>query len=108
MTIVKWAAVVVTLLMGLANLGQTAQDVSVALKVLGVVLGLAALVAVVGVLARRRWGAAAIIAIGAGNLGAAIIGAVAGVDGWPIGLVLAALGIVFGGVYAPTGSAMAA
>lgn len=109
MTIVKWAAAGVTLLMGLANLGQIAQDVSLALKILGVALALAALVAVVAVLARRRWGAAAVITIGAANLGAAIIGAVAGVDGWPVGLVLAALGIVLGAVYAPTaGSAVTA
>ncbi len=109
MPIVKWAAIGVTLLMGLANLGQISQDLNVGWKVVGLVLALAAVVAVAGFVVRASWGTAAIIAIGAANLVAAIVAAVAGVDGWPLGLVLAALGIVFGAVYAPAArSAVAA
>lgn len=101
MTIIKWAAVGVTGLMGLANLGQIAQDVNAGWKILGLALAFAAIVAVVGIIARRSWGAAAVIATGAANLLAAILGAVTGLDGWPIGLVLSALGIVLG-VFYPT------
>ncbi len=109
MAIVKWAAIGVTLLMGLANFAQIAQDLNAGWKILGLVLAFAALVAVVGFVARKSWGIPAVIAIGAVNLVAAIIGAVAGVDGWPVGLVLAALGILLGAVYAPTArSAVAA
>jgi hypothetical protein len=109
MSIVKWAAIAVTLLMGLANLGQIAQDANVGWKILGLVLAAAALVAVVGVVARRSWGAPAVIAIGAVNLVGAIIAAVSGVEGWQIGVVLSALGIIFGAVYTPAShSAVAA
>lgn len=100
MAIIKWAAVGVTGLMGLANLGQIGQD-NVAWKILGLILALAAGVAVVGFISRRNWGTNAIIAIGAVNVVAALVGAVTGVDGWPVGLVLSALAILFGFVYAP-------
>ncbi len=102
MAIVKWAAVAVTLLMGLGNFGQIDQDTTTGWKIFGLVLAAAALVAVVGFIARKSWAATAVIAIGAVNLLAAIIGAVAGLDGWPIGIVLSALGIVLGAVYRPT------
>ena len=39
MSNVKWAVVAVTLLMGVANLGQVAQDSTAGWKVLGLVLG---------------------------------------------------------------------
>jgi hypothetical protein len=99
MAIVKWAAIGVTLLMGLANFGLIAQDLTIGLKILGVVLALAALVAIVGVIARKSWGVPAVIAVGAFNLVGAIIAAVASMDGWPIGAVLSALGIIFGVIY---------
>ncbi len=102
MTIIKWAAVGVTVLMGLANFGQITQDVNIGWKILGLVLALAALVAVIGILARKSWGGAAVIGIGATNLLAAVLGALTGLDGWPIGLVLSALGVVLGVVYTPT------
>jgi len=102
MAIVKWAVVGVTLLMGLANLGQVGQDIAAAWKVLGIVLATAAVVAVVGLVARKDWGTAAVITVCSVNLLAAIGGAIVGVDGWPVGLVLAALGIVLGAVYRPT------
>lgn len=99
MSVVKWAAAAVTLLMGLANIGQVAQATAVGWKVLGVVLAAAAVLAVVGFIAGTSWGATAVITIGAVNLTAAIIAAVAGLDGWPIALVLSTLGIVLGAVY---------
>lgn len=99
MVIVKWAAIGITVLMGLANLGQIAQETSVGWKVLGLVLAFAALVAVAGFAARKPWGATAVIAVAAVNLVGAVIGAITGQDGWPVGLVLSVLGIVLGAVY---------
>ena len=101
MGIVRWAAIAVTALMGLANFGLIGQDVAGAVKVLGVVLALAALAALVGLATRTSWGRSAAIAIGAINAVTALVGAFTGLDGWPIGLVLSALGVVLGAVYSP-------
>ena len=109
MAIVKWALIGVTLLMGLANFGQIAQDLNPAWKIVSLVLALAAIVAIVGLVARKSWGTPAIIAIAAVNLVGAIIGAVGSLEGWAVGLVLSALGIILGVVYSPTSrSAVAA
>jgi hypothetical protein len=102
MGIVKWAAVAVTLLMGLANLGQIAQQESnLGLKIYGSILFVAAVVAVVGLVTRRSWGTRAVLAVGVVNLAGAVVGAIAGLEGWPIGLVLSGLAIVLAAVSAP-------
>ena len=100
MALVKWAAVAVTLLMGLANLGQVLQTSGDVVKAVALVLSAGAVVAVVGIVVNASWGAVAIVAVGAVNLGAAVLAGAAGVDGWPIGLVLSAVGIVLGAAYA--------
>jgi hypothetical protein len=92
MGIAKWAAIAVTVLMGLANLGEIAQP-HPGLKILGSLLALAALGASLGLATRRSWGLRAVISVGAVNLVVAVVGAIAGVDGWPIGLVLSGLAI---------------
>jgi hypothetical protein len=93
MGIAKWAAIALTILMGLANLGQIAQN-NLGLKLLGAVLALAALGAATGLATQRRWGARAVIAVGAVNVAASVVGAIVGADGWPVGLVLSGLAIV--------------
>jgi hypothetical protein len=93
MRIAKWAAIAVTLLMGLANLGLIAQH-NLGLTILGPVLAAAALGAVIGLATQQPWGARGVIAVGAVNLIAAIVGAVGGLAGWPVGLVLSGLAIV--------------
>jgi hypothetical protein len=100
MGIAKWAAIAVTFLMGLANLGQIAQS-NLSLKVLGPVLGVAALAAIVGLATRRPWGARAVIAVGAANLVLGAVGAIVGLHGWPVGVVLAGLAIVLTAVADP-------
>lgn len=100
MGILKWAAVAVTLLMGLANLGQIGAT-NVGLKIVGPILFIAAVVAAVGLVTRKSWGTRAVIAVGVVNLVAAVIGAIAGVEGWPIGLVLSGLAVVLAAVAAP-------
>ncbi len=93
MAIAKWAAIAVTLLMGLANLAEVGQS-NLALKIIGPLLAVAALGAAVGLATQQPWGARAVIGVGAVNLVAAVVGAFTGVDGWPVGLVLAGLAIV--------------
>ncbi len=93
MVIAKWAAAAVTLLMGLANAGLVSQD-NRALQLLGPALAVAAVGAVLGLLTAKSWGATAVIAIGGLNLVGSLVGAVTGLDGWPVGLVLSVLAIV--------------
>ena len=100
MGIAKWAAIALTILMGLANLGQLAQN-SLGLKLLGVVLAAAAFGAAAGLATQRRWGARAVITVGAVNVAVAVIGAMVGADGWPVGLVLSGLAIVLVAVSGP-------
>lgn len=107
MGIVKWTAVAVTLLMGLANLGQVVQDLSVGWKLLGLVLAAAAVGACIGVIAKAPWGVTAIIVVGAANLCAALLGAAKSMEGWPVGVVLAALAILLGVVSLPRSRAEA-
>jgi len=106
MAIAKWAAVAVTFLMGLANAGLVLQE-NLGLRVLGSVLAVAAAASLVGLIAAKSWGAGAVIAVGAVNLVCALIGAFAGLEGWPLGLVLSALGIVLGTLSKPRNRAAA-
>jgi hypothetical protein len=98
--ITKWAAIAVTSLMGLANMGLLTSS-HLGLKILGPLLAVAALASVIGLVTRRPWGTRAVIAVGAANLIAATAGALAGVNGWPVGLVLAVLAIVLAAVSNP-------
>jgi hypothetical protein len=98
--ITKWAAIAVTSLMGLANIGLLASS-HLGLKILGPVLAVAAVISVIGLLTKRPWGTRSVIAVGVANLIAAVAGALAGVSGWPVGMVLAGLAIVLAAVSSP-------
>jgi hypothetical protein len=100
MGIAKWAAVAVTVLMGLANLGLLTQN-NLGLQILGPVLAAAAVVAVVGYAIQTSWGAAAVISVGAANLVGSLVGATTGLEGWPVALVLSVLAIVLVAVARP-------
>jgi hypothetical protein len=69
MRVAKWGAILLTLLMGLANLGELAQS-NETFKIVGPVLAVAAVIAVIGFASARPWGARAVIALGAINLSA--------------------------------------
>jgi hypothetical protein len=100
--ITKWAAIAVTSLMGLANIGLIASS-HLSLKILGPVLAVAAVISVIGLLTKRPWGTRSVIAVGVANLIAAVAGALAGVSGWPVGMVLSGLAIVLAAVSSPGG-----
>jgi hypothetical protein len=98
--ITKWAAIAVTSLMGLANIGLIASS-HLSLRILGPVLAVAAVISVIGLLTKRPWGTRSVIAVGVANLIAAIADALAGVSGWPVGMVLSGLAIVLAAVSSP-------
>jgi hypothetical protein len=93
MSFIKWAAVLVTALMGLMNAGL-AFDSShgIDLRLAGATLAALAVAAIVGLVAQRSWGTPAAIAVGLLNALIAVVGAFAGVQGWPIGLIVGGLG----------------
>jgi len=97
MRIVKWAAVAVTVLFVLMNLGaavDATQDGWV--RVAGGVLAAAGIVAAAGLASTRPWGRAAVIAVGAGNVAAAVVGLFTGHEGSVIGLVVGGLAVLLG------------
>jgi hypothetical protein len=100
MAIAKWAAVAVTVLMGLANLGLITQS-NLGLRILGPMLAAAALGAAASLATHKDWGTHGVIAVGTANLVATIVGAIVGLDGWPVGLVLSGLAIVLAAFASP-------
>ena len=100
MSILKWAAVAVTSLMGLMNLGLALDpEFSTSWRVAGAVLFAIAVIAVVGLARNLSWGRAAAVAIGAANVAGAVFGAVDDQEGWMIGLIVAALGALLAGLH---------
>jgi hypothetical protein len=108
MTIIRWAAVAVTALMALMNIGVVVgtgdQKAAAFLILTGLVLGIAGLVAVVGFLRGSAWGRPALLGVAGLNLVGGVIAAVADMDGAVIGIVLSALGLVLGYLAASPGA----
>ncbi len=97
MQIVKWAAVAVTALFALMNLGTVPDgDIDTAWRVFGAVMAIAGVVAAIAFAANQTWGRAAIIVVGGINVVAAVIGLFAGEAGTAIGIVVGGLGVVLG------------
>jgi hypothetical protein len=97
MKVIRWAAVVVLVLMSLMNVGTIlgGDDAPpVAVVVGAVVLGLLGFVAAFGLARGLAWGRPAALAIGVINLIAAAIALAVGSDGAVIGLVVSALIVV--------------
>ncbi len=100
MSVVRWAAAAVTILMSLMNLPFVVTDggsdfplaVNAAISLLGVV----GIVSAIGLLRKAPWGRPAVLAIGAINLAGAIAAFVTGMDGAFIGLVVSSLIVVLG------------
>lgn len=97
MKILTWAAVAVTALFALMNLGAVPQSESdTPYRIIAAALGLAGIAAAVGLAANQPWGRPAVIAVGALNAITAITGLFADQDGAVIGLVVGGLGVVLG------------
>lgn len=86
MKVLHWVAVAVLTLLTLMNIGAVGGGVPTGVLVFGVVLGLAGLITLYGMIRRRTWGPAAGIALAVANVISAVIGGIAGWDGWTIGL----------------------
>lgn len=97
MPVVRWAAVVVTALLGLMNVGTfTDASVDKRLVALGVVLGVVGLVAAAGLALRKSWGRSAVVGIGVVNAVAGMVAQAKGIEEAWIGITLAALGAILG------------
>ncbi len=98
MRILKWAAVAVTALFALMNLGAALGEggSGAGARVLGAVLFVAGAVAATGLATGRAWGRAAVVAVGAANILAAVVALIAGTEGAVVGLVVGGLCVVLG------------
>lgn len=101
MKILKWAAVAVTALFALMNLGVVLHpDGGMPYRVLAAVLAIVGLAAAVGLATNQAWGRVGVIAAGGLNVIAAIIGSLTGQEGAVIGVVVGGLGVVLGALAA--------
>lgn len=97
MKILKWAAVAVTALFALMNLGAVLDgDVDTPYRVVAAALCTAGAAAAIGLSANQSWGSAAVIVVGGLNVVTAITGLFADQDGAVIGIVVGVLGVVVG------------
>jgi hypothetical protein len=97
MKIVKWAAVLVTALFALMNLGAVQQSsADTWLRIVGALMAAAGAAAAVGLAANLAWGRAAVIGVGSVNVAVAVISLITGAEGAAIGLVVGGLGVALG------------
>ena len=100
MSVVRWAAAAVTILMSLMNLPFVVtdgdSDFPLALNAAISLLGVVGIVSAIGLLRRAAWGRPAVLVIGAINLAGAIAASIIGMEGAFIGLVVSSLIVVLG------------
>lgn len=95
MKIIHWAAIVVTALFVLMNLGAAADsDFSAATRVAALVLAVAGVAAAFGMATNASWGVAATIVVGVINVAGGVIAVAADEDGGPIGIVVGGLAVL--------------
>lgn len=97
MKILKWAAVAVTALFALMNLGVVPDSgVETGWRAYGAVMAVAGAAAAIGLATDQRWGRVAVIGAGGINLAASVIGLFADQPGGATGIVVGGLGVVLG------------
>ncbi|HSV40118.1 MAG TPA: hypothetical protein VLI04_15265 [Nocardioidaceae bacterium] len=97
MKLIRWAAIAVTALFVLLNLGAAFDpEQSDAVRIAGGVLAVLGIPAAVGLALRQSWGRLAVIGVGALNVATAVGAIVADEDGAVIGIVVGGLGAVLG------------
>jgi hypothetical protein len=102
MKIIRWAAVAVTVLFVLFNIGAALDaDQADWVQIVGGVLAVAGVPAAVGLALGRAWGRTAVIGVGVLNVAAAVAALVDDQSGAAVGLVLGGLAVVLGVVGAP-------
>jgi hypothetical protein len=109
MKLVRWAAVAVTALFVLMNIGVVVDpDMDTWIRIVGAGLALVGIPAAVGLAMDLPWGRAAVIGVGALNVAGAVAAIVADEQGGAIGLVVGGLGVVLGAFSAPSSPARVA
>jgi hypothetical protein len=97
MKLIRWAAVAVTVTFALMNLGAAIDPGQHSwVRIAGAVLCLAGAAAATGMALNRAWGRAAVIAVGAFNVAASVVGMVNDEPGFVIGLVVGGLAVLLG------------
>ena len=97
MKIIRWAAVAVTALFVVMNLGAAFDpEQSDAVRIGGAVLAAVGIPAVVGLALRQSWGRVAVIGVGVLNVVAGIVAIAGNEDGGAIGIVVGGLGTLLG------------
>lgn len=97
MKAVTWAAVAVTALFALMNLGAVFEsEVDTPYRIVGAVLAVVGAGAAAGLGTGQPWGRASVVSVGALNVIASIIGLLVDQEGAVIGIVVGALGVVLG------------
>ncbi len=94
MKIMHWAAIVVLALLTLMNLGAIGGDSPAGVVIFGIVLGLAGLIALYGMIRRTSWGSMAGLIVCVLNALSAVVGLIAGWDGWQIGLGVSIVALI--------------
>ncbi len=109
MKILKWAAVAVTALFALMNLGAVLEpDLETPYRAVAAILGVAGVAAAAGLGFSQPWGTRAVIAVGALNVVMAITGLFTDQQGAVIGIVVGGLGVALGALTGETKTRMAA
>lgn len=97
MKLIRWAAVAVTVLFTLMNLGAAVDPTQQSgVRVVGAVLFVAGAAAATGLALNRVWGRSAVIAVGGLNVAASLVAMATGQEGSVIGLVVGGLGVLLG------------
>jgi uncharacterized membrane protein len=97
MKLITWAAVAVTALFVLMNLGVVLDgDTDVAWRLLGGVLGALGIAAAIGLAVDQPWGRVAVVGVAALNTVASVVATVSGEEGGVVGIVVGGLGAILG------------
>jgi hypothetical protein len=97
MKLIRWAAVAVTALFALMNLGAALDPEQQGwVRAVGAPLALAGVVAAVGLARDAGWGRPAVIAVGAINVASGIAALIADEPGGAVGIVVGGLAVILG------------
>jgi len=101
MNIIRWAAVAVTGLFALMNLGAAIEADGGWVRIVGAALCIAGAAAAVGLALYQSWGRPAVITVGALNMTGAVAALLTDEAGFVAGMVVGGLGVLLGALAGP-------